>query len=110
MFAQTNPALGTQFAPPGKEAMWLALIPPITFSLTWLVGKIPPLPKVMLPWITPVIGILIGAALDWGNKANLPLWSAAGAGAIAVAIYEAAKGISSAGPSSKLTPTPETHT
>lgn len=92
--------------PLGKDAIWLALIPPITFTITWLVGKIPPLPKVILPWITPLIGIGVGAVMEWATKANLPWWSSAGAGAIATTIYQAAKGITKAGPESALTPTP----
>lgn len=95
--------------PVGKEAIWLALIPPITFTITWAVGKIPPLPKEVLPWITPVFGIIIGFVMNQATTANLPWWSSAGAGAIATTLYEAIKGISGAGPKSMLTPTPETH-
>ena len=94
--------------PQGKEAIWLALIPPITFTITWMVGKIPPLPKEILPWITPVIGVLLGMVMKWATDSHWPWWSSAGAGAIAVAIFEAAKGISKAGPESVLTPTPQT--
>lgn len=93
--------------PKGKDGIWLALIAPITFTITWLMGKIPPLPKAILPWITPLVGIGIGAVMEWATKANLPWWSSAGAGAIATTIYEAAKGITKAGPESPLTPTPE---
>jgi hypothetical protein len=96
---------GVPDLPRGNDGIWLALIPPITFTITWLMGKIPPLPKVILPWITPVVGIAIGWVFDYATKANLPWWSAAGAGAIATTIYEAAKGLTKAGPESKLTPT-----
>lgn len=92
--------------PQGKDAIWLALIAPITFTITWLVGKIPPLPKVILPWLTPLIGIAIGAAMQYATKANFPWWSSAGAGMIATTIYEAVKGLSKATPASALTPTP----
>lgn len=93
--------------PRGKDAIWLALVPPATFTITWLVGKIPPLPKEILPWLTPLTGILIGAVIDWGTKSNLPYWSTAGAGAISVAIFEAIKGLTKSGPESALTPTPK---
>lgn len=93
--------------PQGKEAIWLALIPPATFTITWIFGKIPQLPKEILPWITPVIGVILGLVMNWATKANFPWWSSAGAGAIAVAIYEAAKNMTKAGPESALTPTPK---
>lgn len=106
ILAQTNlTVIDPEIFPRGKEAIWLALIPPITFTITWVVGKIPPLPKELLPWITPVIGVLVGSGLDWATKANWPWWSSAGAGAIAVAIYQAMKGMTNASPSSALTPT-----
>lgn len=106
IFAQTNvTGIDPEIFPRGKEAIWLALIPPITFTITWMVGKIPPLPKEILPWITPVIGVLVGAGLDWATKANWPWWSSAGAGAIAVTIYQALKDMTNAGPKSALTPT-----
>lgn len=110
LFAQTNlttngVTLDPEIFPRGKEAIWLSLIPPITFTITWLFGKIPPLPKQLLPWITPLVGVGVGTGLDWATKADWPWWSSAGAGAIAVAIYQAAKGLTSAGPESALTPT-----
>lgn len=102
----TTPPPDTAFLPLGKDAIWLALIAPITFTITWLIGKIPPLPKVILPWITPLVGIGIGSVMQWATKSNWPWWSSAGAGAIATTIYQAAKGITKAGPESPLTPTP----
>lgn len=93
--------------PEGKEAIWLTLVAPITFMVTWLVGKIPPLPKVILPWITPVVGILLGQVMKWATDSHWAWWSSAAFGAIATTIYEAAKGVSNAGPASPLTPTPE---
>lgn len=110
LFAQTNLAtngvtLDPEIFPRGKEAIWLSLIPPITFTITWLFGKIPPLPKEILPWITPLIGVAVGTGLDWATSANWPWWSSASAGTVAVAIYEAAKGITGAGPKNALTPT-----
>lgn len=109
ILAQVTNAPPVSDAPPGlplgKDAIWLALIAPITFTITWIIGKIPPLPKVILPWITPLIGIGIGAVIEWATKANFPWWSSAGAGAIATTIYQAAKGISGAGPENALTPT-----
>jgi hypothetical protein len=105
--AQTNLPPAVPAFPHGKEASWMALIPPITFTITWLFGKIPALPKVILPWITPLVGLGIGTALEWSSGQNWPWWSSAGAGTIAVAMYEAAKGVAGAGPASALTPTPE---
>jgi hypothetical protein len=108
IMAQTNvTTLDPELFPRGKEAIWLALIPPITFTITWIVGKIPPLPKELLPWITPVVGVLVGTGLDWATKADWPWWSSAGAGAISVALYEAMKGITKASQESTLTPTPK---
>ena len=98
---------GTEGLPLGKDAIWLALIAPITFSITWLVGKIPKLPKAILPWLTPVAGIAIGLVMQWATKANWPWWSSAGAGMIATTLYEAIKGVTGAGPQSALTPTPK---
>lgn len=92
--------------PTSKDSIWLALITPITFTITWLVGKIPPLPKEILPWLTPVIGILIGTGIRYATNAHWSWWSEAGAGAIAVTLYEAVKGLTDAGPKSMLTPTP----
>lgn len=112
LIAQTQTNLTTngvtldpEIFPRGKEAIWLSLIPPITFTITWLFGKIPPLPKEVLPWITPLIGVAVGSGLDWASSANWPWWSSAGAGTIAVAMYEAAKGITHAGTKNALTPT-----
>jgi hypothetical protein len=108
VFAQgtnTPPTSDPGGFPVGKDAAWLTLIPPLAATITWLIGKIPPLPKVVLPWLTPVAGLAIGAVLRWGAGANLPWWSVAGAGAIATTLYEGIKGISGAGPDSLLTPT-----
>lgn len=103
-----TPPAGTPLnLPVGRDAIWFALIAPITFTITWLFGKIPPLPKEILPWITPLVGIAIGALMEWATKSNWPWWSSAGAGAIATTIYEAAKGLTKAGPESALTPTPK---
>jgi len=108
-FAQTNvvvlPYAGPD-VPSGRDAIWLALVPPVSGLIVWAVGKIPKLPKVFLPFLTPFAGILIGAVLKWGAGAGLPWWSVAGAGAIATTLYEAIKGVTGAGPESKLTPTP----
>lgn len=110
-FAQTNappvipPGLGF---PDGKDAGWLLLVPPATATIAWALGKIPALPKPLLPWITPLAGIGIGALLNYAAKANLPWWSTAGAGAIATTLYEGIKGLTRAGPESILTPTTKT--
>lgn len=93
--------------PVGTEAIWLVLVAPATATITWLFGKIPPLPKWLLPWITPFAGIAIGWLIKYATNAHWPWWNSAGAGAIAVTLYEAAKGLTGAGPQSALTPTPE---
>jgi hypothetical protein len=96
--------------PVGKDAAWFAFIPLVTFGITWIMGKVKSLPKNILPLLTPIIGVAIGAVIEWATKSNFPWWSEAGAGAISVAIYEALKGVSNAGPESALTPTPQTTT
>ena len=104
-FENGSPSFDLSAFPRGKEAIWFALIPPVTFTITWMVGKIPPLPKQILPWITPVVGVLLGSVFEWAINADWAWWSTAGAGAVAVAIYEAAKGLTQATPVSTLTPT-----
>jgi hypothetical protein len=112
--AQTNttptvPGIDPSLFPTG-DAAWLALIPPLTAFITWLLGKIPPLPKGILPWITPLLGIGIGYALNYINGAQLSPALTAGAGAVAVFLYEAAKSslVDKANPdASILTPTPK---
>lgn len=84
--------------PVGKEQMWLALIPPITAFLTWLIGKIPPVPPQVLPFVVPFIGILLGQALKYAEGANWSWYWSAGAGAIATWIYQAAKELTSKSP------------
>jgi hypothetical protein len=96
--------------PTGKDAAWFAVIPLVTFGLTWLVGKIQSLPKNLLPLLTPIFGWVIGYVIERATNANFPWWSEAGAGAVSVALYEAVKNISGAGPESKLTPTPVNNT
>lgn len=112
--AQTNNTPGgTGFDPskfPTGDAAWLALIPPLTAFITWALGKIPPLPKGILPWITPLLGIGIGYAIKAINGAQLSPALTAGAGAVAVFIYEAAKNglVDKTNPdASILTPTPK---
>lgn len=113
VFAQTNtnglPGIDVSQFPTG-DAAWLALIPPLTTLITWLLGKIPPLPKGILPWITPLLGIGIGYVLQYINGAKLSPALTAAAGGLAVFIYEAAKSalVDKANPdASVLTPTPK---
>jgi hypothetical protein len=114
VMAQTNttptvPGLDPSKFPTG-DAAWLALIPPLTAFITWVLGKIPPLPKGILPWITPLLGIGIGYAIKAINGAELSPALTAGAGSVAVFIYEATKGalVDKANPdASIITPTPK---
>jgi hypothetical protein len=116
ILAQTNTSTNSLpggFDPshfPTGDAAWLALIPPITAGITWLIGKIPPLPKGILPWITPLLGIGVGYLLQYINGAKLSPALTAGAGGLAVFIYEAAKSalVDKNNPdASILTPTPK---
>jgi hypothetical protein len=102
----TEPGEPTVVWPTGA-AVWLALIPPATFTITWLLGKIPALPNAILPWLTPLVGILIGMGLDAANKADLPTGLAAALGTVAVALYEGIKQLTkrSEGAMRALTPT-----
>lgn len=98
VLAQTNavpPAPGepaTVVFPTGA-LLWAALIPPATFTITWALGKIPPLPKQILPWLTPLVGIGLGFVMDWAGKAELPIGLAGALGAVAVAMYEGIKDV-----------------
>lgn len=100
VLAQDTNATGTNSVPdlgdpnnlfPRGAAIWAALIPPATFFITWAIGKIPPLPKEILPWLTPVLGILLGFALDYANKVELPIGLAGALGTVAVFMYEGIK-------------------
>lgn len=107
VLTNTPPVSPSNPFPVGKDAIWFAFIPLVTFGITWVIGKIKSLPKQILPLVTPVLGVAVGALIEWATKSNFPWWSTAGAGAVSVAIYEAIKGLSNAGPSSALTPTPK---
>lgn len=98
------PASPTNPFPAGTDAIWFAVIPVVTFGITWLVGKIRSLPPQVIPLLTPIIGVAVGSLIQWATNAHFPWWSQAGAGAVSVAIYEALKGLTGAGPESKLTP------
>jgi hypothetical protein len=94
IYAQTNTNSLPGFDPsqfPTGDAAILAFIPPITAFITWLLGKIPPLPKGLLPWITPALGVGVGYLLQYINGAKLSPALTAAAGGLAVFIYEAAK-------------------
>lgn len=101
------PNVPTNPFPVGKDAAWFAVIPLLTFGVTWLVGKIESLPKQLLPLITPILGWLIGFGIEKATAANFPWWSTAGAGAVSTMLYESIKNLTGAGPESALTPTPK---
>ncbi len=49
---------------------------------------VPSIPTVLLPAMTPLIGIFLGFALNWASHANLSWFDAAKAGALAVFFRE----------------------
>ena len=79
---------GTAPLPKSKAELWTWGISIITPMIVYLFGKIPQLPRPVLPILTPVIGIILGLTLDKLTSLNLTWWDAAQAGAVAVFIRE----------------------
>lgn len=75
--------------PATKEQFWTYGIAAITPVIVWAFGKIPMLPRPILPVLTPFVGMLLGFILQKLNAAHLHWYSAAGAGTIAVFLREA---------------------
>lgn len=91
VFAQTNsiPAPIPDGISTGKSYYWqtaIAGITPIIVTLIrWLVPKIP---SMLLPTMTPVLGIGFGILFNYLSKANLSWMDMAQAGALAVFVRE----------------------
>lgn len=90
LFAQTNgvPPIDGDPIPKSTSEFWTFAIAGITPIIVWGVSKIPNLPKAILPSITPVVGILLGVALNKLDASNLSWVDMGKAGALAVFIRE----------------------
>ena len=74
--------------PMSKDQFWAWGIAAVTPVITWLFGKIPQLPRPVLPVLTPFIGMVLGFILKKAEAAHLSWYSAAAAGSMAVFIRE----------------------
>lgn len=72
----------------GREDIWKAVIAIVTPGIVYLIGKIPPLPRWVLPSITPLVGLGLGLILKYLGAANLAWVDMAQAGALAVFVRE----------------------
>ena len=79
---------GTANFPSTKTEFWTWGISIITPVIVWLFGKIPQLPRPVLPLLTPIIGVLLGLILKKLGALNLQWIDMAQAGAVAVFIRE----------------------
>jgi hypothetical protein len=86
----TLPAIDTVSGalPATKDQYWAWAIAAVTPVITWAFGKIPMLPRPVLPVLTPFIGMFLGFILQKLDAAHLHWYSAAGAGTIAVFLRE----------------------
>ena len=75
--------------PTDPTSLWdvgiAVVIPMIVQGIKWLAPKIP---SAILPFTTPVLGLIIGLALNYFNIHHFSWWDAAKAGALAVSIRE----------------------
>lgn len=68
---------------------WDLIISSITPVIIWLVAKyVPMVPKMFLPALTPVVGILLGMLLNWLAGLNMSWLEMGKAGALAVFVRE----------------------
>lgn len=74
--------------PSGKTEFWTWAISIITPLIVYGFGKIPQLPRPILPILTPVIGVLLGLIMKKLGALNLSWVDMAQAGAVAVFIRE----------------------
>lgn len=79
---------GTIDLPKSKSQYWTLAISAITPMIVYLFGKIPQLPRPILPVITPFVGVGLGLLLDKMTSLNFTWWDSAQAGALAVFIRE----------------------
>lgn len=89
VFAQTNAVPVPAPLPQTVSQYWdlvIAAVTPLIVTGVWKL--VPKIPKWVLPVSTPVIGILLGLALDKLTSANLGWVDMAKAGALAVFIRE----------------------
>lgn len=74
--------------PNTKEEFWVWAISLVTPAIVWLFGKIPQLPRPILPMLTPAIGIALGLGLRQLANLHLNWVDMAQAGTVAVFIRE----------------------
>lgn len=79
---------GTAPLPKTQEELWQWGLTVATVVVTWALGKVPQLPRPVLPLITPVLGILLGVGLNALTRANFAWVDLAQVGALAVFIRE----------------------
>lgn len=86
----TNAPVGpVEPLPASKSEFWTLAIAAVTPILTALIYKwIPKVPKLLIPALTPVIGIGLGLGINALGKANLGWVDMAQAGALAVFLRE----------------------
>jgi len=89
VMAQTNVPPVLPGIPQSAGAIWDAAIAGVAPIIVWLVRKIiPKIPTMLLPMITPVIGIGLGLLLNRFANADLSWFDMAKAGALAVFVRE----------------------
>jgi hypothetical protein len=74
--------------PSTKQDFWKWGISCVTPVIVWLFGKIPKLPRPVLPILTPFVGVILGLILRWLAGLNLGWVDMAQAGMVAVFIRE----------------------
>jgi len=89
VMAQTNVPPVLPGIPQEAGAFWDMAIAGVSPFIVWLVRKIiPKIPTMLLPMITPVIGIGLGLLLNQFANTNLSWFDMAKAGALAVFVRE----------------------
>lgn len=84
--APFNPVVGS--FPDSKTEFWKWAISITTPLVIWLFGKIPQLPRPVLPFLTPFVGIALGFGLQKLGQLNMGWVDMGQAGMVAVAIRE----------------------
>lgn len=94
LFADTNTPAQSQTTTPateipiGPDQLWLAGISLLTPVIVYGLGKIPNIPRPLLPTLAPFVGVGLGALISWLSTLHLSWFSTASAGAAAVAVRE----------------------